>query len=366
MAPPTPAPPPMKPRDVMFLVAAVALLGAVGFMVLAGPDASAAGPEFGAASHDVTSEPVRDDEEPAPTQAPAAAAMTAGERSWAPTTGPDSGVIRGHITLDSKVVKNLKLVYIKIREAINSDLTSVVPFVRTIKEEIIPELGTPEFVYGDIPFSEYGYVVRVYAEGLNGSEMFVQVNEAEPVADVMLSVTAAVPFSVLLRDQLKFPVTETAVFLRPIGDPPLRPLQQMKTDSYGSAVFDRVLQGDYEIIVGAMNQPRNEPTRVSVLAHAGVRSVTVEVPRGFPLTVFAQTRRGWGVEGAKLRLWITSTQFREYTGETDFAGKFVFDHLPAGTYQLDVSGDRFQRSSRHVEISAEAPPEPVIVQLSYR
>lgn len=359
----------MKPRDLLFLVAALALLGAIGFMLLGGPDVSAAGPEFGGPA--VSNTPVEDVGTEAPPaqheQTPLAAAMHADSaRTWSPTTGLDSGVIRGHITLDSKVVQNLKLVYVKIREAINTDVGNEVPFVRTVKEEIVPELGTPEFMYADIPFSEYGYVVRVYAEGLNGSEMFVHLTEDEPVADVMLSVTAAVPFSVLLRDQLKFPVTETMVFLNPIGDPPFRPLQQLKTDGYGSAVFDRVLQGDYEIVVGTMDRPRNKQTQVSVLAHAGVRSVTVEVPRGFPLTIHAQTRAGWGIEGAKLRLWATTTRFREYTGETDFAGRFVFDHLPAGTYQLDVSGERFQRSSRHVEVSEDAAPEPLIIRLSHQ
>ena len=144
-------------------------------------------------------------------------------------------------------------------------------------------------------------------------------------------------------------------------------LLQKKSDNYGSAVFDSVLQGDYDIVAGAMGKPRNEPQRVTVQAHAGVRSVTVEVPRGFPLTVYVQTKQGWGIEGAKVRLIATSDrQFRKQDGVTDFAGKCVFEHVPGGDYQIDVSGEKPQRWTRTTTVAEDSPPEPVIASVVYR
>lgn len=362
---PTPPPYPMKSRDALFVGASIALLGALSFMMLGGTSGGAA-PAFAAplAEHPAASESA-----PAPEMVAAApAAMeAASERTWSNPGNLTSGIIRGDISLGSSVVDNLKLIYIQIKEAINSDDPNIVPFVQTYKIEIIPELGTPEFVYKNIPFSEFGYMVRAFAEGLNGSQHFVQVTQERPVQDVRLSVTGGVPFSVLLRDQLKYPVVDTMVFMVPTGDPTGRPLLQKKSDNYGSAVFEAVLQGDYDIVAGAMGQPRNTPQRLTVQAHAGARSVTIEVPRGFDLTVYAQTNHGWGIEGAELKLMATDAKmYREYKAVTDYAGKHVFEHLPPGAYQLDVSGDKLQRWTRNITVAAEAPPDPVIAQVIYR
>ena len=355
----------MKPRDALFLIAALALLGAVGAMMLGGPGDDLAGPGFEeteAAEAVVEPGPVA--EHVVATAEPIEASS---ERTWSGAgSNMTSGIIRGDISLGSEVVQNLRLVYVQVKEAINSEDPNVVPFVRTIKEEIVPELGTPEFTYRNIPFSEYGYVVRVFAEGLNGSQQFVQLTKQRPIQDVKLSVTGGVPFSVLLRDQLRYPVPDTVVFMVPSGEPNGRPLLQKKTDNYGSAVFASVLQGEYDIVAGAMNEPRNTPSHVTVQAHAGVRSVTVEVPRGFALTIYAQTRQGWGIEGAELKLLATDVKaLREYKATTDYAGKHVFEHIPPGTYQLDVSGDKLQRWTRSITVPEDAPPEPVIAQLSH-
>jgi len=204
----------------------------------------------------------------------------------------------------------------------------------------------------------------VLAEGMNGSEQFVQVNEGHRIADVTLSVTAPSPFTVLLRDQLLNPVPNQKVFMVPVGEPRGRPQLEKDADSFGAAVFASVLQGDYEVRVGAMNDSLVQPQRVTVIAHAGARSATVEVPIGFDLTILAQAAGGWGVKDVVITAYATDTKrYRKYEGTTDYAGKVVFAHLPPGDYQLNASPEGFERWSKKVTMTEQGAGEPVIAKL---
>ena len=101
-----------------------------------------------------------------------------------------------------------------------------------------------------------------------------------------------------------------------------------------------------------------------MIAHAGVRSLTVEVPAGFDYTVLVQRKGGWGIEGVKLMLYSTdSTQFHKYEGTTDFSGKFVFPHLAPGSYHLNVTAEGYEHWGRALKITEQGTPEPKVVLL---
>ena len=198
---------PLRTRDTAFLLVLLALVSALWLAVWGpwgnSPDDGAGIPGSSTATENQAEVPsVPPTQLVTPQVTPLAApAEPPRERTSSNRT---SGAIRGHISLSAKVVGDLKAVHVRVREAVNTlpgSSNDHVPHMQTIKEEIVPELGTPEFYYDGIPFSEYGYVVRVFAPGFNGSEQFVQLDEANPIADVTLSVTAGVTFTVLLRDQ---------------------------------------------------------------------------------------------------------------------------------------------------------------------
>jgi len=240
----------------IFLAAAVLLLGALGLVAFDPWDSPADSPETPAVI--ASSGPAAAAEDPA-VLAPVAAPMRAPDPETVPVEPPPIGqklgAIRGNISLAAGVVAELRFVYVKIEEAISrpGGKATRLPFVKTTRVDIVPELGTPEFFYDGIPFSEYGYIVLVYAAGVNGSKQFVHVTKEHPTADVMLSVTEAHPFTVLLRDQRKTPVPGKRVYMLPLGEPKNRRVLQKESDSYGAAVFDKVLAGDYEVRVGSLN-----------------------------------------------------------------------------------------------------------------
>ncbi len=273
-----------------------------------------------------------------------------------------SATIRGHVALSAEVVGKLRSIYVTIEEAIAGPGDP--PEAAYARTHVL-ELGrrTPEFTYGDIPFSEYGYMVRAWAEGVNGSRQFARPTPEQPIADVTLAITEGIPFSVLLRDQRRLPVTERPVFLVPVGEPRGRRTLREQTDGFGSAVFETVLSGDYDVRVGSLNAPMNDPQRVHVQMHAGVRSTTVEVHTGKQLEVRVEFGLR-GIEGASVKLLATdSLQLREYEGTTNWGGVCHLDNVLDGSYQLDVRADRFGPVTRRVTIAEGKLPEPVHIIL---
>ena len=123
-----------------------------------------------------------------------------------------------------------------------------------------------------------------------------------------------------------------------------------------------MLQGSYDIAVANPEQPRNMPVRVHVLAHAGPGSATVEVPRGRRLEVLVSVRGGWGIPDANLNLQQTDTKrLRKYDGVTDHAGRHIFEHVPEGEYQLNVTREGYQRWTRRVNVAKGEPNKTVEV-----
>ena len=154
------------------------------------------------------------------------------------------------------------------------------------------------------------------------------------------------------------------MFLVPTGDPKGRPTVQKQSDGYGASVFTGLLEGRYDVRVGAVNAPHNEPTQVTVVAIGGERSATVEVPRGFDLGVLVQTIHGWGVENAELMMYEVDTQkFFKYEGKTDYSGKHVFAHISPGSYQLNVTAEGYEYWQRVVKVPEDHAPADTIVRL---
>jgi len=278
------------------------------------------------------------------------------------------GVIRGDVTLAAASVGKFNSITIRIVEAMGDD-SGRKPYTFQLTLPFDPRDGTPKFTYEGIPFSDYGYVVQAFAAGLNGTEQTVVVDEDHPVADVVLGIHPGVPFTILLRDQDLAPLGNVEVNLTPEAHPPGRQAYREVTDSFGAAVFRDVLRGPYQAHVGPMGQPLLPPQPIEVLANSGLQaqSKTIVVPKGESLTVNVYNAVGHGVTDIEVKLSSGSdVRYREIKKQTDWSGRVVFDHLPAGSYWVNVLDSRYQPRTVPAVVRAGTKPKDLDVHLRMR
>jgi hypothetical protein len=283
-----------------------------------------------------------------------------------------SGTIDGRIQLASDVVGRFERYTIWVEEQINPNAPESPeaperePFRKTypFKAEVD---RTPTFAIYGVPFSPYGYRVGVHVPGLNGSSQVVTVTERQWNPQVTLAIARGVVFTLRVIDQTRAPWTGEPVDLRPMERGGV--LRQATTDAYGTAIFEDVLAGQYDVwirdrsVTSVQVQATNLVANVSKL---GVQTATVELPRGPTLRVEVNGPN-WGVAGAELELYAIDTLAnRQLRAVTDFAGIHEFEHVLPGRYQLNVSGEGFQRASRQVRVPAEGNPPVVKIRLAAR
>lgn len=295
--------------------------------------------------------------------APAAGTAAAAEPRPAPQpVGWTSGVIRGDVQLAVSIldrIQGLQVTVSELKAVIDGQGNATRPWVHTQRVEM--GKGTPTFEVRNVPFSRYGYAVRIYAPGLNGSQQTVAITEDHPLEEsVRLSVTPGVPFSVLLRDQDANAVLAAPVKMAPIGDPPGRPVHDGTSDGFGSVVFPDVLAGDYRIFVGPPHAPLMEPVEVTVHP-AGMtfqngqvlsQGTTIKVPRGVPVAVIVRDPGNYGLADVRIRMQTTD-RIRPVVleGTTDFSGRWTCQHLQPGIWQVDVIKEGHQRTSRQFTVN---------------
>lgn len=283
------------------------------------------------------------------------------------TTGWTSGIIRGDIALTSSImdqIQQLQVVVDEMRPPESTDGRRAFRYVQRVQMSA----GTPSFEVRNVPFSAYGYVVSAYAPGLNGNQMTVEISEEHPLADeVRLAITPGAPFSLLLRDQDNGPLNMTEVRLVPTGAPLGRPVQSKSTDNFGSAVFENLLAGDYQVLVGPASAPLIEPQQIHVqssghMMKAGVpqpQGTTLVVPSGTPLAITVTDAYGNPLAGAAVRMQATDRRQLTMLEEmTDVRGQVRFSRVQAGTWQIDVSKTDYDRRFKQLTLDGrEAPPE---------
>ena len=157
------------------------------------------------------------------------------------------------------------------------------------------------------------------------------------------------------------------MFLTPQGTPPGRPVLQGRTNSFGTAVFENVLAGDYVVRLGDREVGHvtvEPPGYVRDEAGVGSQSALLIVPVGRTLRVEVFDDAGHGLPDAEVILFaIDTVENRRFQSTTDTSGIVLFDHVTPGRYQLDVRGRGRQPTSRTVEIGAERDPDPQRIRL---
>jgi len=237
--------------------------------------------------------------------------------------------------------------------------------------------GTPTFEVRDIPFSDYPYVVSVYAAGLNGGSRTVTIDQNTPlVDDIVLAITPGAPFSILVRDQDAVPYMGLDVRMQPVGDPTGRPRALGTTDNFGSVVFEDVLAGDYQIIVTQDGQPLGAVQTITVQPGNRIASMKIQgqghamtIPRGVPLQVQVSDPRGYGIANVVVTATAADkVKLTEIPATTDFSGKATFPHLTPGVWHLTATLEKYERGFKQVTIKPALLPEVCemrLVQLRY-
>jgi hypothetical protein len=298
-----------------------------------------------------------------------AATTTREERD---TSGWTNGVIRGDIQLSVAALDKIKSIQVIVEEA-RGEFDAGGNFRRRWQKVVPVErgVGTPTFEVTDVPFSDYPYQVIVYSPGLNGSRRMVSLSQQAPfVGDVVLAITPAAPFSILVRDQDNLPFTGVDVLLQPVGDPAGRPVQRGTSDNFGSLVLPSVLAGDYQLSVSEGGQLLTPTQTITVQPGASYRTAvqgqchTVSAPRGVGVTFQVHDSSGYGIPEAKVSA-ICSDRVRLTTVETltDGGGRATFSHLQPGRWQVTVEKDRFQRVDLMLTMQLGQPAETRNVKL---
>lgn len=370
----------MRPRDLTVLLAALGLATAAGVMLLskdtlaeALPPAPAPTPEAPPtptamaieASHRIAAD------DGAIVIAPAIA--DAGRRE-VDTAGWTKGVLRGDIELAVNAIDKIQDLMIYVEEQRNParpDGSVHAPYSSVTKIDF-DRTSTPTFEVRDVPFSDYPYKVTVYSPGLNGGSRTVTVDAEHALTDdIVLSVTCGGPFTLLLRDQDGNPYSQLDVRIAPVGEPLGRPRLDATSDGYGSAVFESVLGGDYQVMVLQNGQPLGELQTITV--QSGVRlyqnriqgqGQTLTIPRGMPLEVRVHDALGYGIPDARIRIQASDrlrlTQF-EQTSDAD--GRVRFPYLTPGVWQIDVTKDRYQTRAKQITVKDRTPIDLQQIQL---
>lgn len=364
----------MRPRELLlfggaFALLAIASIGLLGDPTIAGDIAP---PDLPIAA--VVSDVPSHGDEPGPAQggavrpSEAAVADPVFRRSEGrDTTGWTSGVIAGDIPLTPSVVDQIQTISVVVDELKNVTAASTPPFRKVVPVKL--RSGTPTFEVDGIPFSDYGYVVRVHSPGLNGGQATVSITQDHPfVDDVKLPITPGSPFSVLLRDQDRAPLGNVELQLVPYLDPPGRPTRFATTDNFGSAVFENVLAGEYRLHVGPQAMPLMQPVAVNVQPGVYQRQgsvvlpqgTTVVVPRGMPVIATVLQPGGWALPGALVQARSTDRRtLHELEGRTDARGQVKFENLLPGQWEIEVSMPGFERRLAQfmVEDGKEVPEQ---------
>lgn len=291
------------------------------------------------------------------------------------TTGWTSGVIKGDIPLTPTVVHQIESISVVVDELKNIRASDTPPFRKVVP--VILGQGTPTFEVRDVPFSDYGYVVRVHSPGLNGGQSTVSITREQPyVDDVKLPITPGTPFSILLRDQHRTPVFATEVRLVPFSDPHGRPTFFGTSDNYGSVVFENVLAGPYRAHIGSQAQPLMEPVEIQVQPGSYTQKgstilpqgTTISVPRGQPMQAKVMQAGSWALPGALVKVRATDRrQHFELEGETDVRGLVSFANLLPGQWEIEVSMPDFERRLRQFQVKAdEAVPDQTFEMVRIR
>ncbi|MCB9869939.1 MAG: hypothetical protein H6837_08790 [Planctomycetes bacterium] len=296
-----------------------------------------------------------------------------------PSPGSGHGMISGRIGVSTRLLRDFYRYTIVVEEEVNRAArkpSDPPPFLRKATFPVDLSAGTPFFDIDDIPFSTHPYRVFVIADGMNGSSALTYIDAAHPHGrdgEVHLVLTPGSYFAVALLDQRRSPRGGLDVYMRPVGAAlGARKTLLGRTGGDGRVLFENVLQGEYEVLVGDTTQPMAPAKRVLVRGVTTVaadgrpdtQAVTIEVPDGKHVTIEVSGRWGGVVENAELKAWqLEIKRYFEFTGKTDRDGRYVLKNMPYGKYQISVGSAGHGRRDVRFEVKPDDGLQEQVVKI---
>ena len=279
-----------------------------------------------------------------------------------------SGVIHGSVGLGPKLIDKVQSCNLVLLEAINPNKPATTrQQPRMMRQRLAFEPGqrTARFRFEDVPFSEYGWNLRAFSPGVNGSEQVVMLTEEDSIKLVHLDLRQATSLRINLKDQQYHAVAKVRVYLKPsgsdvLGRPGYPSNPDAVTDNSGFLLIENVLAGEYELLIGDPRQPLIPPRKV-VIGDKDTQLLQVQVPRGGNAIFRVSMPGGYGASDVDVQAVAKDSKvYRKHTGKTDRTGRVVLEHLPEGTYFVYFSKKGYDQAFKEVAVPASGKVEHAI------
>jgi hypothetical protein len=188
--------------------------------------------------------------------------------------------------------------------------------------------GTQEFALEDLPLG--GYDVRCEAAGMNGLPVAVLLEQGSSDPYVLLLLSPAGSLEGELVDGDADPLEDVPVALEPLARG-RGPRVETRTDARGRYRFERVLDGEYRLHFGRVENPIT-PARELAFQAPGMTFPRVVIDGLHTLSVRVKDDAGRPVQGA--RVHGNGSNGGTFEGETDVAGEYRARHLRDGRVRV--------------------------------
>lgn len=278
----------------------------------------------------------------------------AGRDSEPESGAPTTGWISGHVQIDERLVGELEIYQAIVEEAVNDEAPGRLgQKIRRFEQRfrLQPDSQHARFEFVQVPFSKYGWRISVLAPGINGSQTVAHISARNRGTEVYLTLRKPIAVHVVVKDQERKVVPGMDVLLRPLGRRPTnRSVHRGKSDVYGLVMFDRVIQGKYELVVGPPNE-QLPPKEIDVGSQKSPQFEPVVLPRGGAMDVTVVNLAGFGLEGVAIEaVNRDSKTFTKFETKTDKGGRARLVHLPPGRYWVHATKKGYERGFRRIKV----------------
>lgn len=195
--------------------------------------------------------------------------------------------------------------------------------------------GQSDFEVADLPLG--GYDLFGEAEGFNGQVLPVLLEPGSEHPFVNLRLVAAGTLEGLVLDAHERPAEGIVLTLFAVADNHAR---EATTDASGIYRFEKLVDGAYELLLGKASAPllpERHPVRF-LAPHLTFPDITLPALGEIQVRVVDSLARP--LEGVEVR--GSGTNGGVFEGKTDFDGRLVARHLPAGHFRMRLKHPAFE------------------------
>lgn len=239
------------------------------------------------------------------------------------------GSLRGHVEVEGEDP------FPRVWRLVVRPSTTLPERERAITRTLVFEAGQRDFVVADLPLG--GYDLFAEAEAFNGQVLPVLLEPGAEHPFVNLRMVPAGTLEGFVQDAHERPAEGIPMTLFAVADNHAR---EALTDASGLYRFEKLPDGAYELLVGRASAPlvpERQPVRF-LAPHLTFPDITLPALGEIQLRVVDSLARP--LEGVEVR--GSGTNGGVIEGKTDFDGRLVARHLPAGHFRMRIRHPAFE------------------------